>query len=639
GQTEFRFERSVNGGPFGRAYWLDSHGQAVKVDDETVEPDTAYAYRFQARISDAIVSEFSDPASKTVPRQFPIPPGALVFPDNFPGMSIAQAMESAKSQGKSEMYLQPSDYTPSGPFGFPGDFALIGGGSGTTTIRSGIVMGLNGGGHMRLAGVRLLNPSAHQIGLELYQVGGGVTLEDVAVEGFPTGVKVDRTSLEADGFECKGATSRSLYITNNGYASVHIKNGYIHNNPGNGIEASWTNADLLIEDTIITQNDGRGAEIVASQGTYEFNRCVFSHNGSHGFVTVGPTVRIRNCVAYSNSGAGFYISGSGDCRNSIAFSNGAEGITGGPWYCVAFGNTGGDIYPDEYRYQVGNNIISDPRFVSAASGDFHLLPDSPAIDSGDPADAYDQEPEPNGNRINMGNYGNTPGATTSLGTPPAVPRDVAVEALPGCSIRVCWWDASDNELGFRVERKREGDSEFLPVYDVQSDNPLSSGTIEMMDEDLMPQTLYWYRVSASNSHGISTSDAVSTVTLAAPVGNRAPNSPINVYPFFAQDGVPPTTILVGSAFSDLDSGDVQAKGRFQVASNGGDFESPVWDSGDVTAGKTYAVIPSSAGLEGNQYYRWRCRYQDDKGAWSAWSNETVFRTELTQPTASSWIFY
>ncbi|MBN1866257.1 right-handed parallel beta-helix repeat-containing protein [Candidatus Sumerlaeota bacterium] len=631
GQSEFWFERSQNGGPFGRVHWLDCHGQAVKVNDETVDPETTYAYRFQARINDSIVSEFSDSVSIAVPPQFPIPPGALVYPDNFPGMSIYEAMASAKSQGRSEMYLRAGDWSPSGPFGFPGDFALIGGGSGTTTIRSGIIMGLNGGGHMRLAGVRLLNPGAHQIGLELLQVGSGVTLEDVTLDGFPTGVKVDRTPLEADGFECKAASSRSLWITNNGYASVHVKNGYIHNNPGNGIEVSWTNADLLIEDTLISQNSGRGAEIVASQGTYEFNRCVFSHNGTYGLHGNCPGIVVRNCVAYANTGAGIYLEGGNTCRNCIAFSNGAEGITGGPWYSLAFGNTGGDIYPNEYQYQVGNNIIADPRFVSPASGDLHLLSDSPAIDSGDPSDAYDLEPEPNGNRINMGNYGNTPSATTSLGAAPAPPTLVQVESLPGCSIRVRWWDASDNEDGFRVEREKDGETGFQAIREVLSDSPVSSGTLEMTDEEILPETLYWYRVSSFNSHGLGLSNTVSTMTLEAPLGNQPPSPPVNIYPFFAQDGVPGTTILVASAFSDPDPGDTLTKSRFQIASNGGNFATPVWDSGSATAGKTYCSVSVSAGLQASQYYRWRCRYRDNKGAWGSWSNETVFRVEEAPP--------
>src|SRR4029077_3358763 len=48
-----------------------------------------------------------------------------------------------------------------------------------------------------------------------------------------------------------------------------------------------------------------------------------------------------------------------------------------------------------------------------ADDDFHLQMASPAIDAGDPASYYLREPAPNGGRVNLGNYGNTPEATPS----------------------------------------------------------------------------------------------------------------------------------------------------------------------------------------------------------------------------------
>lgn len=53
------------------------------------------------------------------------------------------------------------------------------------------------------------------------------------------------------------------------------------------------------------------------------------------------------------------------------------------------------------------NISENPQFVNYAERDFHLLSTSPSIDAGDPDSDYQNEPEPNGDRINMGYYGNT----------------------------------------------------------------------------------------------------------------------------------------------------------------------------------------------------------------------------------------
>jgi parallel beta-helix repeat protein len=58
------------------------------------------------------------------------------------------------------------------------------------------------------------------------------------------------------------------------------------------------------------------------------------------------------------------------------------------------------------------NLNLNPLFVNAVGGDFHLGPLSPCIDAGDPASDFSLEPEPDGGRINMGAYGNTPEAET-----------------------------------------------------------------------------------------------------------------------------------------------------------------------------------------------------------------------------------
>jgi len=94
-------------------------------------------------------------------------------------------------------------------------------------------------------------------------------------------------------------------------------------------------------------------------------------------------------------------------------------------------------YNDSSCIVIGSgNIDTDPLFANAASGDFHLKSaetdgrwdptangdsggwvtdsvTSPCINGGDPASNYSSEPSPNGNRINIGAYGNTPEASKS----------------------------------------------------------------------------------------------------------------------------------------------------------------------------------------------------------------------------------
>ena len=77
-------------------------------------------------------------------------------------------------------------------------------------------------------------------------------------------------------------------------------------------------------------------------------------------------------------------------------------------------------------------IQLNPLFVDVENDDYHLQStlgswhdgewsadahDSPCIDAGDPADAYGNEPRPNGGRINMGAFGNT--IEASMGPAPS----------------------------------------------------------------------------------------------------------------------------------------------------------------------------------------------------------------------------
>ena len=70
------------------------------------------------------------------------------------------------------------------------------------------------------------------------------------------------------------------------------------------------------------------------------------------------------------------------------------------------------------------NIDEDPLFGGTGEDPYSLLEDSPCIDAGDPYDAYSNEPEPNGSRINMGVYGNSVEASkSSFASTPPMPNE------------------------------------------------------------------------------------------------------------------------------------------------------------------------------------------------------------------------
>ncbi len=142
---------------------------------------------------------------------------------------------------------------------------------------------------------------------------------------------------------------------------------------------------------------------------------------------------VDNCTVAGNyntqnvEGNGIYL----DANTSVTVKN------------SIFWNNGGDfkIHPTStlaVTYSIsedtinGNGVLHlNPLFADIAHADYHLLSQtgrftdsvwvsdtqhSPAIDTGDPASDYSKETAPNGNRVNLGCYGNTSEASRSLGT-------------------------------------------------------------------------------------------------------------------------------------------------------------------------------------------------------------------------------
>ncbi len=160
---------------------------------------------------------------------------------------------------------------------------------------------------------------------------------------------------------------------------------------------------------------------------------------------------VRNCLFAGNtvtslSGGGMHNDAASPAVRNCTFSSNSAVIGGGmasykssvPTVenCIFWGNTatrGSELYRSSSTHTVTHsciqgghagigNISSDPLFADAAGGDFHLKSEaghwtptgwvndtetSPCVDAGDPGSAHAQEASFNGDRANMGAYGNT----------------------------------------------------------------------------------------------------------------------------------------------------------------------------------------------------------------------------------------
>jgi uncharacterized protein YxeA len=82
--------------------------------------------------------------------------------------------------------------------------------------------------------------------------------------------------------------------------------------------------------------------------------------------------------------------------------------------------------------------------------------------------------------------------------PPDAPSDLAAVYM-GSYIRLDWTDNSDNETGFKIERKFEPSGHFEQIYTVESDVT----TYDDSSADIQTGYSYTYRVRAYNTYGDS----------------------------------------------------------------------------------------------------------------------------------------
>jgi hypothetical protein len=141
-------------------------------------------------------------------------------------------------------------------------------------------------------------------------------------------------------------------------------------------------------------------------------------------------------VTLARNGTGAYVSGQLNLHSSIVVQN-ATGLArvGQGTVTSRYNNVFANSTANYQDVTAGTGDLAVP-VTFRSNADFHLAGFQQTTDQGDPSDAFAVEPQPNGARVNMGAFGNTPaaelsestsgwttlaGARTGLAAPGAVP--------------------------------------------------------------------------------------------------------------------------------------------------------------------------------------------------------------------------
>ncbi len=184
-----------------------------------------------------------------------------------------------------------------------------------------------------------------------------------------------------------------------------------------------------------------------------------------------------------------------------------------------------DNADNEDGFKVERRLQTEPNFSEIASVGPNVTIYTDATVS--PATAYCYRVQAF-NRSGDSDYSNEACVTTPAAVP-AAPTDLTAAAVSPTQIDLRWEDNSNNEDGFKIERKTQG-GEFAQIAQVAAD------VTSFSDTGLTPNTTHVYRVRAFNAAGDSPySNEASATTLPPP--NRRPIA----------DAGPDQTVTVGSS--------------------------------------------------------------------------------------------
>ena len=254
--------------------------------------------------------------------------------------------------------------------------------------------------------INRLNTGPTAYGIEFSPINGNPTdviIRDLAITNAGHGVYANQGQrLVFDGIQVRNGTFAGFYLTGCSNAALQHCVGH---RCGWGLDAQNSSA-VQVEHSIFWRNTNTGIRAVG--GVVTISNSVVAAEGVSAQAYVAQTpLHIQgnyNCIFVESNAVAGIINSLGLNLNTLA-----------DW--------------TRFTTQEICSLQIDPEFADPISRDYHLkttvalgrhLPngdltsdavDSPLLDAGAPTSPYVREPQPNGNRVNIGLYGNTAQAT------------------------------------------------------------------------------------------------------------------------------------------------------------------------------------------------------------------------------------
>lgn len=177
-----------------------------------------------------------------------------------------------------------------------------------------------------------------------------------------------------------------------------ITNNVIINN-NNGV-ICWGSSAPIIQNNLVAQ--GNALVLCQDQSAPRVvnNTLIYGGEGIN-IVSENATVFARNNIIAYNSRSGGITSVSSVSAPDIRYNN-------------VWNNQPANYSGIDDLTGIAGNLSVNPLFQFPDTLNVQLLPGSACINAGDPSDDYANEPEPNGDCINMGCYGNTSNAAVQI---------------------------------------------------------------------------------------------------------------------------------------------------------------------------------------------------------------------------------